>query len=133
MNLDERTFKFHQIFNPGLVGKISKIYLKNKKFVYYTSADTAMKIIRNREIWFRNTNTMNDFSEISYGIELIRSVMSGPEGERFRDAVESIFEGTIQKADELLAGWERDWRLETFIACVSRHKKSEDMRGRLSM
>ncbi|UWR40262.1 DUF2971 domain-containing protein [Phaeobacter inhibens] len=133
MDYDESTLKFNQIFNPGLIEDSLAVANENKRFIYYTSSDTAMKVLRNQELWFRNATVMNDFSEISYGLELIRSVFSGPEGQRFREAVEDIFSGTIQKADELLSSWENDWRLETYIACVSLHDPSEDRRGRLSM
>lgn len=106
---------------------------EKKRFVYYTSADTAMKVLRNRELWFRNATVMNDYSEISYGLGLIESVFSGEEGARFRIAVEDIYSGTIVRAGELLAGWEHDWKLETYIACVSIHNSEEDRQGRLSM
>lgn len=133
MELDDATVKFNQIFQPGLIEKLMAIVNEQKRFVYYTSADTAMKVLRNKELWFRNATVMNDFSEISYGLDLIRAVFSGSEGERFREAVEGIFPGTIKEADELLAGWEHDWQFETYIACVSIHNPDEDQRGRLSM
>ena len=133
VELNEDALKFNNIFNPGLIEQTMALAADAKRFVYYTSADTAMKVLRNQELWFRNATVMNDFSEISYGLELIQAVFSGHEGKRFRDAVEDIFRGTVEKADKLLSGWESDWRLETYIACVSLHDPSEDKRGRLSM
>jgi hypothetical protein len=133
VGLEEATMKFHQIFQPGLIEEVMAIASKQQRFVYYTSADTAMKVLRNQELWFRNATVMNDYSEISYGLGLIGLVFSGEEGARFRTAVEDIFPGTIEKAGELLAGWERDWKLETYIACVSVHDPEEDHQGRLSM
>ena len=133
MEFDEATIKFNQIFQPGLIEESLAVVNEKKRFVYYTSADTAMKVIRNQELWFRNATVMNDYSEISYGLGLIRAVFSGQEGERFRTAVEDIFSGTIEKAEELLTGWERDWEFETYIACVSVHNPEEDQQGRLSM
>jgi hypothetical protein len=133
MEFDEATIKFNQIFQPGLIEESMEIVRKQQRFVYYTSADTAMKVLRNQELWFRNATVMNDYSEISYGLGLIGSVFSGEEGARFRTAVEDIFSGTIEKAGELLAGWERDWEFETYIACVSVHNPEEDQQGRLSM
>ena len=133
MELDDTALKFYQIFQPDLMEEISAIEDEPKRFVYYTSADTAMKVLRNQELWFRNAKVMNDFSEISYGLGLIRAVFSGSEGERFRKSVEGIFPGTIKKVDEMLSGWEHDWLFETYIACVSIHNPEEDQRGRLSM
>lgn len=133
MQLDETDLRLFEIFAPGQVAARTSIQTDNVRFVYYTSADTAMKVLRNQELWFRNATVMNDFSEISYGLDLIRAVFSGPEGARFRDAVDNIFAGTIQQAEHFLSGWENDWRLETYIACLSVHDPKEDARGRLSM
>ncbi|WP_343501600.1 MULTISPECIES: DUF2971 domain-containing protein [Roseobacteraceae] len=133
MDFDEATIKFNQIFQPGLIEDTLAVVNENKRFVYYTSADTAMKVLRNQELWFRNVTVMNDYSEVSYGLGLIRSVFSGQEGARFRTAVEDIYPGTIEKAEELIAGWEHDWKFETYIACVSVHNSEEDRQGRLSM
>lgn len=133
MELDEAALKFNQIFTPGLLEKNLEIINSSKRFVYYTSADTAEKVLRNGELWFRNATVMNDFAEIAYGLDLIRKIFSGAQGKRFRDAVEDIFPDTIKRADELLSSWERDWRFETYIACVSVHDADEDTSGRLSM
>ena len=133
MEFNEAKMKFNEIFRPGLIEEGLAVEKKQKRFVYYTSSETAMKVLRNQELWFRNAKVMNDFSEISYGLELIRTVFSGSEGKRFRDAVESVFPGTIQQAEELLSSWASDWQFETYIACVSIHNPNEDNSGRLSM
>lgn len=133
MGFDEETIKFNKIFNPGLIESSTDIKNQNRRFVHYTSANTAMQIIENSEIWFRNSTVMNDFSEIHYGLELTRRVFSGDEGKRFREAVEDIHPGTIDQVDKVLSSWERDLRLETYISCVSLHDASEDVMGRLSM
>lgn len=133
LELDEGLIKYNQIFCPGLLEETLSVVAEQKRFVYYTSAETAMKVLRNQELWFRNATVMNDYSEISYGLDLIRSVFSGDEGARFRESIEDIFPGTIEKVEALLSGWERDWQLETYIACVSVHSPDEDRRGRLSM
>ena len=69
---NETDARIFEIFCPGNMGKLSKIKSGNRKFAYYTSADTAKKIIQNEEIWFRNATVMNDFSEISYGLSLVK-------------------------------------------------------------
>ena len=77
MDSDEAMIKFNQIFQPGLIEESLAVVNEKKRFVYYTSADTAMKVLRNQELWFRNATVMNDYSEISYGLGLIGSVFSG--------------------------------------------------------
>jgi hypothetical protein len=133
MILDEATTKFNEIFCPGLLEEFAATVSENRRFVYYTSADTAMKVFKNHELWFRNATVMNDFSEISYGLDLIRKTFSDKEGERFREVVEGIFVGTIDQAGALLSDWEFDWKYETYMACVSVHDPDEDTNGRLSM
>lgn len=133
MELDEATVKFNQIFCPGLLEASLSVVQENTRFAYYTSADTAMKIIRKQELWFRNAMVMNDFSEIAYGLGLIRKVFAGEQGERFREAVNDIFPEVMAKVDDKYTDWNADWELETYIACVSVHDSAEDNSGRLSM
>lgn len=133
MEVNEDNRKFCEIFAPGLLEKSLEVATLNKRFAYYTSADTAMKVLQNGELWFRNAMVMNDFSEISYGLNLIRATFSGPVGARFRESVNNIFEGTIKTVEKLLSDWEADWQFETYIACISIHDEFEDLSGRLSM
>lgn len=133
MEIDDTTKKFNQIFNPGLLERLKELEEENKRFVYYTSSETAMKILENKELWFRDANVMNDTSEISYGLELLRKVFGGPEGKRFKEAIEDIFVGTANQVDEAFLLSEQDWQMETYICCVSVHDTEEDIRGRLSM
>lgn len=122
-----------KIFCPGYLEEIQSVVNCNKRFVYYTSADTALRIIRNKEIWFRSATVMNDFFEIAYGLHLIHSVFLGGEGQIFKESVEDIFEGIMEEVIGLLLGWQEDWINETYISCVSVHDPEEDRRGRLSM
>lgn len=133
MQLNDDILKFNEIFSPGLTEEVLSVVNEGKRFAYYTTAETAMKVLQNSELWFRNVTVMNDFSEIAYGLDLIRRVFSDSEGARFRESIEDILPGTIAMVEERLAGWEADWRLETYIACVSVHRQEEDLRGRLSM
>lgn len=133
MEIDETLLKYMQIFLPEDLTKTLAVARDGQKFVYYTSADTAMKIIENSELWLRNAAVMNDFSEILYGLDLIHRAMIGVAGDRFREAIDDIHAGTIEQVAGLLEGWKNDWELETYIACVSAHKTEEDHSGRLSM
>lgn len=133
MELDEETLKYLKIFMPDILAQTHSIASENGRFAYYTSADTAMKVIENGELWLRNATVMNDFSEVRYGIELIERIFQGDLGDQFTQAVDEIHAGTREKVVGLLDGWQLDWELETYIACVSLHATEEDSRGRLSM
>lgn len=133
MEIDEITLKFNQIFTPKILEEHLAVVDENKRFAYYTTAETAIKILEKSELWFRNSTVMNDSSEISYGLELIDNVFTGETGNRFKDAVDSIFSETIKKVSEKLKAWKSDWKHETYIACISIHDDAEDKSGRLSM
>lgn len=69
-NLSDTDCKLYDIFMPRYVERGSKIAESNQKLLHYTSAATALSILKNKEIWMRNTRCMNDFLEVKYGIEL---------------------------------------------------------------
>lgn len=58
MERDEAT-QFDRIFNPGLLEKRIEMMNDSTRFVYYTSADTAVKVLSNGELWFRSANVMS--------------------------------------------------------------------------
>lgn len=133
MIVDEETKKFGEIFKPGYEEVLADLDGNDLRFAYYTDSATAIKIISNGELWFRNTTVMNDVSEISYGLGLIKNTFSGSVGSSFQRSVEDMFPGTLALVDGRLKGWMLDWQLETYIACVSSHDDGEDESGRLSM
>ncbi len=132
MDLDQETDRFFDIFCPGESQRLDQI-VAGAKLVYYTSAKTAMSILENREIWFRNAALMSDFSEISYGLKLFTRAVSGPAGERFGRIANGLFPDATGSAGVLLKPRIPDWHLETYLSCWSLHHRSEDQNGRLSM
>lgn len=106
-----------------------------KKFAYYTSADTAIKIIENGEIWLRNATVMNDFLEIEHGHQCIDALWAGSEGERLRQFIEKIKPDGAAQLWSLLTGVSRDRYAGTYITSLTEHGQgaSESTLGRLSM
>lgn len=133
MDFDSETLLYNAIFQPGLIERYQDIVENDRRFVHYTSADTALKILRNGELWLRNAAVMNDFSEIAHGLDLITTAFAGEAGDRFKAAIEAVHPGAIDRVDELFRSWTYDWRFETYLACVSLHRDAEDRSGRLSM
>lgn len=132
-NISDTDQKLYSIFMPWYVERVSKIAKKNQKLVHYTSAATALSILKNKEIWMRNTRCMNDFSEVRYGIELFtRFCQMTEEYDLLKKAwgkkagiFEEAFSSAIQAFDE--------WSNSTYICCFSEHEAEEDQFGRLSM
>jgi hypothetical protein len=131
---DEDTRKYMSIFQPEAMFEYSQV-MAGGRFAYYTSADTAVKILTNGELWLRNATAMNDFMEISYGLSLVDVAFRKGQsaGDVFRAAVDSIFPNALVRVGQVFQSWRNIWEKETYIACVSAHNTSEDQYGRLSM
>lgn len=70
--------KLREVFAPDEMRQ--RLDLTGTSLVHYCSAETAMRIIKNGEIWLRNVRVMNDVMEIEHGFQLLqRSFQSGEE------------------------------------------------------
>ena len=123
-----------RIFFPDYISRIESLVQSNRKFVQYTSAEAASRIISNREIWLRNTRCMNDFSEVEHGIKcLIYALRNTEEGKGFEAVLDKIFPDLFKELFVLFEEWLPLFRTGTFIMCVSEHLETENKYGRLSM
>lgn len=121
-----------QLFHPFAFNKMASAVTSNARFVHYTSADTAMKIIQNEEVWMRKSTCINDFNEIEHGFHCLQLAYTEHK-DRFVSVVDSLFPGLCKKIEDHFNGWLPSFRNSTYIACISEHDDSEDMNGRLSM
>jgi hypothetical protein len=105
-----------------------------KRFVHYTTAEAAIKIIQTKRMWMRNTMCMTDYSEVQHGFALINSFFQNEHNYEFFATALDQCHSEVSK-DTLLAfshWWERQ-RTETYVASISEHEDGEDEHGRLSM
>lgn len=121
------------IFFPYTECRTKAIQANGLRVAYYTTAATAHSIIRNGELWMRNTSTMNDYSEVEHGFDCLNSALKSAEGEEFTAAIDKCIPGLSQKAIDHFNGWLPHLRQDTYITCVSEHLADEDSHGRLSM
>ena len=77
MTDDDKT-KLNEIFFPFGSKKRKDFIENNNNLVYYTTAGTAKNILKNQELWMRNASVMNDFSEISFGLNSLRYLLYAP-------------------------------------------------------
>ncbi len=71
---NEDQAKLKEIFLPYANQRRIDFNKSNKLLAYYTTADTAYKIMQNNEIWMRNVTVMNDYQEVKYGMQKINSL-----------------------------------------------------------
>lgn len=133
LQLTDDQAKFFQIFHGYALGKQLEIDLKGGRFVHYTSAEAASKMFATPKLWLRNSQTMNDFSEIHHGMSVLFKTYEGPAGDRFRTAINAIFPDVSLEIEKRFNSWIPDFKFNTYIASLSEHDDSEDNYGRLSM
>ncbi|MBT8420069.1 MAG: hypothetical protein KJO08_04320, partial [Gammaproteobacteria bacterium] len=132
--MDSEHKAFAALFMPHHISKGDALESGKFKFVHYTSAESAMHIIKNRQVCMRNAQCMNDFMELEHGHEcLIQAYKSDPEGKKFQEIIESAHPGLLEDVTQMFDGWMPHLRNSVFIACLSEHPRDEDDYGRLSM
>lgn len=122
-----------QIFSPHLEHKKGEVISSGCRFVYYTTADTATKILKSRQIWLRNTAVMNDYSEVQYGFHCLNEAYQAEPGKNFNAALNTCFQGLADEVRDLFNGWLPIISEDTYVTCVSQHLSEENQHGRLSM
>ena len=128
------------IFVPYARKRRDEVYQSGKlpsaRFVHYTSADAALKIISQKRLWMRNVACMADYREVQHGFEiLLRFFSDKDKSKSFKETVSLFAPGAADEAINLFDQWWRQgtFQFKTYIASVSEHDAEEDLHGRLSM
>jgi len=104
------------------------------RFVHYTSAEAAIKIIRSKRLWMRNTTCMADYREVLHGYDILYKVFSDrSKGGAFVSALDECVSGVGQEAFNLFDTWWNQSKFDIYVTSISEHDKREDDYGRLSM
>jgi hypothetical protein len=131
-NLTPDQIRVLEIFYQYAYRKNLSVSADDARFVYYTTADTALLILQNKEIWMRNATCLNDFMEIEHGFNCLNAAYGSQSG-RFKAVVDGIFPGSSARIEQLFNGWLPHFRRDTYISCFSEHDPTENRIGRLSM
>lgn len=130
--ISDEQLRIYGIFHPYALNKTLQAQSRQQRFVYYTSADTAMRILCNREIWMRKSHLMNDYREVEHGFECLREAYSKSKP-RMLALFDGMFPGFCERLEGLFDNWMPHFRNDSYITCLSEHDPSEDQHGRLSM
>jgi hypothetical protein len=126
--------RLHQIFHPFAAVQQANVLAKRTRFVYYTRAETAMSILKNKQIWMRKSKCMNDFTEVQYGLQRLTDVyLTSEAGKKFQSVLDRLFDGMRSEIEQLIDKCRIHLLMDTYITCVSEHRDEEDTLGRLSM
>lgn len=130
--------KLLSIFLPKASAKIDKLESKKDRLVHYTSSENALNIIKSKELWLRNVRTMNDWSEVEHGFNLLKTYFSKSHRKvnkliAFKNALDNIHAGVGDEVINTFDSFYFKTYSETYISCLSHHLNHEDIDGRLSM
>lgn len=131
---NETLYRLSSIFEPFWTKHRDFIIKSRIRFVHYTSAENAMKIIQTKSMWMRNARCMNDYNEISHGYKLLVELFGESDiKQSFVNAIDGFHQGLMQTVFENFNAWWLNIQSNTFICSISEHDDSEDEHGRLSM
>jgi hypothetical protein len=125
--------RLSSILMPWAVTKLADAQAKKSRFVHYTSAEAAVRILEKEAVWMRNAACMNDSSEVQYGLDVIRRGFLSYSGKLFKDALEQIQPGILKDVQASFDPLAPTFLTDTYITCFSEHLNLEDDHGRLSM
>jgi hypothetical protein len=118
-----------EILMPYARSRLEAVKERRGRFVHYTSAESALKIIQSKTMWMRNTRCMNDYSELQHGQEVLSDL---PEMKRLTETIKSL-PVVGEAALKAFGVWWTDSQPGTYITSISEHDDTEDIHGRLSM
>jgi hypothetical protein len=127
------TDRVERIFFPFMHRRTNELIAARARFAYYTTADTAVSILRSRQFWLRNTTAMNDYREVDHGFDCLNRAYKAKPGQRLRIALDASFPGLSEELEKYFNGWLDTIRHHTYMTCLSEHSDTEDQNGRLSM
>jgi hypothetical protein len=103
------------------------------RFVHYTSADSAQKIIASNEVLLRDSQLMNDFSEVRHGAACLREAWHCGEGERLKTLLAEIHPELPSRLEASYNQTLPAIVADTYLISVSEHHAADDEFGKLSM
>jgi hypothetical protein len=124
--------KLDPIFFPYLTYARARMIRDNGRFVHYTSAENALKIITTKCIWMRNTTCMADYREVQHGFTALQRYFN-LHRPVFSTALNDCSPRLAEDAFNLFDQWWQNIQLQTYITSISEHDNREDLHGRLSM
>jgi hypothetical protein len=103
----------------------------SQRFAYYTTAETAAKILQDKKLWMRNATTMNDFREIQHGWDCVAGALNGGLRDLLTAALDAAIPGLTQTVLKALDNWRWHSLYQTYLTCFSEHCPADDPEGLL--
>jgi hypothetical protein len=130
----DRLRELSSIFMPYANRNLLRRYPERQgsaKFVHYTSADAAIKILDTKRLWMRNTKCMADYAEVDHGYQMLWDAKD--KLRQLTDTLDAIAphagKAAVDAFDKVFA----NIRFSTYVASFSEHEPEDEPFGKLSM
>lgn len=100
---------------------------------HYTSLESLENILENKEFWLSNPLDMNDWEEVSFGVDNGVDIAASHEGLKQALGTEERIRTFYQALNDAHKSFADEHVLDLYIMCFSHHQPSDDGDGRLSM
>jgi hypothetical protein len=123
------------IFNPYANRRFKELDAKeSNKLAHYTNVDGAISILKSQGIWMRNSQVMNDYSEVAHGMSCLDGAKNARFGQRLWTVLERIGAGLADEVRQTYAPKDIHRIEHTYITSFCEHDSAaEDQYGKLSM
>ena len=82
--------RLYRLFHPFAVERTEGVRQNGTRFVHYTNATAAESILRNREVWMRRVDCMNDYMEVLHGVDCLSNAFNNSIGKDFWNFFDAI-------------------------------------------
>lgn len=121
----------HELRNKARAAQPNPLAIR---FVHYTTAENALKIIQSRRVWMRNITCMSDFRETKHGFDALDGFLAKDGNQKaLIESLDCCAEGVCTAALNYFESRRKLIQEDSFITCLSEHLPEEDTHGRLSM
>jgi hypothetical protein len=104
-NISSEQLRLTELFFPFAFRKVLEVNEKKTRFVHYTNADAALSILRNREVWLRQSTVMVDYLEVEYGLQRVVEAYDGEPGEKLKSTLEAVVPGFVKRFEDHMNAW----------------------------
>lgn len=117
-----------EIFMPALPPARQRM-MQGYKLIHYTSVETAEKILKHRSFRLGDTRYMNDVTEISHGLELVKNYLQRGKEARFLTGLDQLAPVLPAHVSLVLEQVLPRIREGVYASCVSEHSPFDDANG----
>ena len=121
------------VFMPYATHRVKQMRDSKGRFVHYTSAESAQKILNTGEVYLRNSRAMNDFSEVQHGAFCLDHAWQAEEGQRLQRLLGEIQPDLATVLAQNFQSIVEGIGTETYLISISQHEPDDDAFGKLSM